>query len=296
MTIAACYVSPEGVVLGADSTTTFNWPGDPHYFNHAQKLFEIGAESTLGLVTWGIGGLGNISYRRLIAELGDDLSRRVPDSVEEVTQRWIALFWEAYNSGSLKEPIEACRELDRKPAHDPAAETPAPDARSEEEERRYQALRSDLVAGFCIGGNVPGDRTPAAWSVIFDPLLEKPEPVRQESWCFWGAPNMIRRLIFGCDEGLKQSLLNSGKWSGTREELDAITYEHMLAHPILPIRDAIDFVHTCLYSTIKALKFSSFSQICGGPIEIALITADRPFRWVRHKTMDAAIAEGEPRW
>jgi hypothetical protein len=43
VTIAARYLSPEGVVLGADSTTTmfFDQPGTtgklPHYFNYVQK-------------------------------------------------------------------------------------------------------------------------------------------------------------------------------------------------------------------------------------------------------------------
>jgi hypothetical protein len=64
---------------------------------------------------------------------------------------------------------------------------------------------------------------------------------------------------------------------------------------MLPIREAIDFVHACVSSTIKAMKFStSLAQICGGPIEIAVITTDRRFRWVRHKDWDVAIAEGDP--
>ena len=42
----------------------------------------------------------------------------------------------------------------------------------------------------------------------------------------------------------------------------------------------------------KAMKFSDLPQICGGPIEIAVITSDRRFRWVKHKTWDAAIMEG----
>jgi 20S proteasome alpha/beta subunit len=104
---------------------------------------------------------------------------------------------------------------------------------------------------------------------------------------------MIARLIHGFDFGLRQSILNSGKWTGTQQELDEILFQQFLAHPTLPVREAIDFVHSCIYSTIKALKFSNFSQICGGPIEIGVITTDRKFRWVRHKRWDAAIAEGD---
>jgi len=62
------------------------------------------------------------------------------------------------------------------------------------------------------------------------------------------------------------------------------------------MRDAIDFVHSCISSTIKTLKFSHLSQTCGGPIEIAVITTDRDFRWVRHKEWDAAIKEGYASW
>src|SRR5712671_5580285 len=67
----------------------------------------------------------------------------------------------------------------------------------------------------------------------------------------------------------------------------ASTDEYTLQHPgTVPIRDAIDFTYTCILSTIKAMKFSNLPQVCGGPIEIAVITNDRNFRWVRHKSLD----------
>ncbi len=58
----------------------------------------------------------------------------------------------------------------------------------------------------------------------------------------------------------------------------------------LPIREAIDWVHASIYATIKTMKFSHMAPVCGGPIEIAVITTDRQFRWVRHKSLDAAVA------
>jgi hypothetical protein len=44
VTIAACYTSREGVVLGADSTTTFEsgTSEQNYYLNYSQKIFEIG--------------------------------------------------------------------------------------------------------------------------------------------------------------------------------------------------------------------------------------------------------------
>ena len=62
MTIAMCAVMPEGVVLGADSTSSlFHDSTGFHYFNHNQKIFEVGENSTLGIVTWGMGGIGDVS-------------------------------------------------------------------------------------------------------------------------------------------------------------------------------------------------------------------------------------------
>jgi hypothetical protein len=290
MTIAACYLSPEGVVLGADSTTTYATEGGAHYYNHAQKLFEIGSGSTVGAVTWGLGGLAFNSYRRLFSLFADDLLRGDVHSVAEVVERWVDFFWPEYSSAEF---IKECKFLDSKKPFDPDQPALLPDARTREEEDRLQQLLGNWV-GFCIGGYVLQDRQPAASVCIFSPLGEKPKTTSvNPGFQFWGAPNMIQRLIFGWDGELRKSILESGKWSGTERELDYLLRERRLAHPAtIPIRDAIDFVHTCILSTIKALKFSNFSQICGGPIEIAVITADRPFRWVRHKEWDSAITEG----
>jgi hypothetical protein len=291
MTIAMCYLTREGVVLGADSTTSFVGAGF-HYFNHNQKLFEVGEDGTLGLLTWGLGGLTEVSYRTLIANLADDLTVAPPGSVAEASQRWIDAFADSYFKSSL---VLACQTLHAKPAFAPGVVPPDPLARTREEQDAYDLLKDSLVVGFCIGGHVTSDRTPHAFSVTFDPLAPKPAHVAVPlgQYRFWGAPNMIARLIHGFDFGLRDAILNSGHWTGAPAELDKLLFEQFLAHPILPIREAVDFVHACIYSTIKALKFSNFSQICGGPIEIATITTDRRFRWVRHKSWDAAVIEGE---
>lgn len=301
VTIAACYVSPEGIVLGADSTTTYGDPaGGQHYYNHSQKLFELSGvpeTGTFGVVTWGLGGLQISSHRTLFALLADDIETNRPQSVGEVADRWSARFWTAYSDPNCPVApfIAQCKTLAAKTAHDPAV-APSPGMRSHDEEKAFNQLRLGLVAGFCLGGYAPSDRSPTAYEIIFDPLQPRPTPVQipNPGWRFWGAPNMIQRLIFGADDELKDNLMNSGKWNGTRPELDAVVMQSTLAHPIVPIRDAIDFVHACIFSTIKAIKFSSLSQICGGPIELAVITTDRPFRWVRHKPWDVAITDGDP--
>lgn len=282
-------------MLGADSTSTYGTPNGPHYFNHAQKLFEIGENSTLGLVTWGLGGLQVSSHRTHIALLGDDLKVNPPSSVKDVVDRWRDRFWKEYTK-SLAAEIAVLKTLSQKKPYLAVATKADSKARTEQEEKQFRGLRSHLVSGFCIGGYVLPDRKPTAFEIIFDPFLDSaPQaseitPVAQR---FWGAPNMIKRLLSGCDDDVKTRILNSGKWNGSAQDLEALIAKDSLQHPIVPIRDAIDFTHACISSTIKAFKFSNRPQICGGPIEIAVITSDRPFRWVRHKHWHAAITEGE---
>jgi hypothetical protein len=294
MTIAACYVSPEGVVLGADSTSTYGFGTSVHYYNFSQKLFEIGEGATLSMVCWGLGGLQITSHRTQIGVLSDDIARLAPSTVQHVAEMWADQFWAAYNdpANGIANELSLCRTLGAKTQHDP---TVAPSAmmRTQDEELVFMQLQPMLTAGFCIAGHILPDRTPAAFEIIFDPLGTKPVPAQKSfGYWFWGAPNMIQRLIFGFDDGLKSSILSSGHWTGTLADLDALSAQHALAHPIIPIRDAIDFIYSFIFSTIKAFKFSTYSQICGGPIEVAVITTDRRFRWVKHKELDAAIAEG----
>ncbi len=88
-------------------------------------------------------------------------------------------------------------------------------------------------------------------------------------------------------------IFQSTKWTGSEKDLLDLVQASCLGQPRdLPIREAIDWVHASIYTTIKMLKFSHIAPVCGGPVEIAAITTDRKFRWVRHKSFDAAIGEG----
>lgn len=255
----------------------------------------MGQDSTLAIVTWGLGCLAQTSFRTLFAQFADELSTDRPSNGQEVAQRWCDFFWTRY-SAEMKPVIEKCRQLASKPAFVPGSGLPVRGARTEREERQFEELNLGLVVGFCIGGYLAtSERVPFAFQTIFEPLATAPpQAVAVTGPRFWGAPNMVDRLIVGCDGNFRETILASGKWVGTESDLDQLIGRQELVHGILPIRDAVDFVHTCIFSTIKALKFSNFSQICGGPIELAVITTDRKFRWIRHKTWDTAVTEGVP--
>lgn len=291
MTIAACYVSPEGVVLGADSASTHAFPTGAHHFNYGQKLFEVGNKSTLGLVTWGLGGLALGSYRTLIARLADELPANPVSSVSEVAERWAELIWPLY---SALPDVQLAQTLSAKAPFVPGV--PAdPSRRTLPEEMQFVGLLQRCTLGFCIGGYVLADRQPVASEIVFSPTLGKPSPQNLPmAQSMWGVPAFINRLINGCADEVRQVILGSGRWNGTPQDFDTLLAPHKLNHPpTVPIREAIDFCYACIFTTIKAMKFSSFPRVCGGPIEIAVITTDRPFRWVKHKELDAAIWESE---
>jgi hypothetical protein len=290
MTIAACYLSAEGVVFGADSTTTMfvsgvgpGAPGAEHHFNFAQKIFQIGENSTLAMAMWGLGNLRTVSYRTLIAQFADSLIGQGAQSMVDVADGWNRFFWNAYcaEGGQF---LDRARLLHQK------------HSRSPEEDTELDWLQQSFSGGFCLGGHLMKDRHPAAFQILYSPTLTAPgpvDPLTMGSTRFWGCPNLINRLIFGVDEFLFSTILHSGKWTGNDEDLFDLIRPCCLGQPLdLPIREAIDWVHASIYTTIKTMKFSHMAPVCGGPVEIAVITTDRKFRWVRHKTFDAAIGEG----
>lgn len=293
VTIAACYLSPEGVVLGSDSTSTYMNCGQIKHYNHGQKLFEIGVHSTVGIVTWGVGGLKFGSYRTLIARLADSVPCKSASSVLDIANAWVDLFWQEYQACFASE-ISRLRMLQQKPPLSIIDGKIDPAGRNAGEEIEFRSLSHDLVVGFCLGGYVPSDRVPHAFEIIFEPLGDKPVPhPLAPAQSFWGVPSLIGRLVNGCAEEVKAAILHCGKWSGSDADLDNLLAPYKLSHPAtVPIRDAVDFTHACLLTTVKAMKFSNLPQICGGPLELAVITTDRHFRWVKHKPWDAAIMEG----
>jgi hypothetical protein len=266
--------------------------GGFHYLNFNQKLFQIGETGTLGALTWGLAALGNLSHRTQFALLADELTATPAGSVMEVAGRWKDRFWPEY-SARLSNEIARCKALHAKSKYDASA-VPTPAMRTEKEERDYQQLKLGLIIGFCVAGYYTVDRVPHAFEILFDPLGDAPTPktIQMGQARCWGVPKIFGRLVSGIDTDLKAEILQSVKWTGSESELNMLIAKHQLYNQRLPIRDAIDFVHACIFSTIKAIKSSHLSQVCGGPIELAVITTDRPYRWVRHKEWHAAIVEG----
>lgn len=282
MTIAACYVSSEGVVFGADSTVTVTGPGrSMRHYDHAQKIFQIGEESGLGVAFWGLAALPNTSHRTMVARLSDTLRDAHPvNSVAAAAVGWRDLFWSEYSSQLA-------------PVRQQAAALAGLLLPTDPERAELNSLLQRFTVGFCLGGCLPPTRDPAAFELLFDPTLTappQPRPLAVGVPGFWGQPNLIGRLVYGIDPRLFAAIGGSPHWQGTQDQLLELVRAYNLStvHD-LPIREAIDWVFTAIYATNQAFKFSNLPPVCGGPVEIAVITTDRSFRWVRHKRLGAAL-------
>lgn len=288
MTVAACYVCSEGIVLGADSTWAIPVSSlvqertEERFFNYGQKILQVGDEqSPFGIVFWGLLALKELSCRTLVARLSDRLQGHPPKTVKEVAEQWGILFWDEYAS-AYADYRKAALELSGK------RESLTP-----EDLEAFEEMEDEYSGGACVAGYCLPDRLPRAFQLEYSLTMTKPpEPVLlTKGPYFWGWQNMVDRLTVGIDRALIEAVLSSGKWNGTRDELlDLIKETSSFGQPEnLPVREAVDLVDASLYATVKAMKFSHLAPACGGPIDIAVITTDRPFRWVRRKSLRAAI-------
>lgn len=289
MTIAACYLSPEDVVLGTDSTSTIVGPdGEPSYLDHAQKLFEVGNPgATIGLMTWGLGQIGDVSHRTIAAMVGAEHAQADFSELQPIATFAADLVW-SYYLDAYREECSRAKVLQAK--HEAGSVTVAEHA----ELRRL----AKLAGGYCIAGRTAAARPCTGFTIEWAPWLDVPTvtELRGEQPYHWGVPQFALRLIYGWDHRAVEKIITSGKWTGTPEEILDLLADGAVVWPRrLPIREAVDWIHTLIHTTIRGTKFAQRAHACGGPIEIAAISADRPFRWVCHKRLDSALVTSEGR-
>lgn len=260
MTIAGAFLTAEGVVFGVDSTITVSEAGNTWFLDHGQKLFEIGepGRGRFALCWWGQWSVGDVTHRTIVARLADRLGA------------------ESTLEGAVDELV---RLIDA------------------ERERQGSARIGNF--GYFIGGTEPRTHNPGCVELNFEKggLAEKIQ-FQMGEIRFQGRPEIFARIHSGYDPALPvrfASELTSRLGNGPLLTQANQAFEAAAASvnwgkiPALPLREAIDFLHTYLSFTAKAFKFRSGAPICGGPLEIAFISTDRPFRWVRHKPFDIAI-------
>jgi Proteasome subunit len=250
VTIAVGVACPEGLVLAADSRSSLLSNNFRIATDYADKLFPIGdrfAAVTSGWATLQGKTIGGV-LKEFVAQT--TISSTIDEAAAELRDHVLA---------RMQAHIEAG--LDPAPAND--------------------------VLTFVIGGF--DDQGVGHLKAIFLPSGTIADgPTTTDPFVVWhGDTEIINRTFWGHDV----MRLNTSKWAARhRQALEGVAY-------IVPCRwfalqDAVDFALMVVRTTIDVQRFTNgtlsqpgSSPTCGGPVQIAVLTAQDGLRWVQRTTL-----------
>jgi hypothetical protein len=292
LTIAVSIKVGEGLVLAADSTSSFFLEGSVvQSYHHARKLLQL-EEYPVGLLTFGLGSLGGRNLESLVAEFERTLpayETGAPYTIRDLADqlhRFILTKYEAVFPPPAQAAEPPPAPLAGGPT-DPAVDVPAP-------EPVAPALPPDMRPGLgiVVGGYSRGE----FFSDEFEMDLPRNGP--QEVWPdtqeeqrfgvrWWGQTAPIERLYLGCDY---RGFVEWCREGGVDETAIAASYAQLrdrIMWPIIyegmPLQDAIDLAVYLVNVTIGHSRFAVGPPVCGGHIDVATITS-RGFQWIKRKT------------
>jgi hypothetical protein len=241
MTIAIALKVGDGVVLGADSASSIlSDRGVENVYFNAEKVFNLRKGLPIGAATYGLGGIGLRSITSLAKDLrerftyGSDEWRLDPESytMEEVAVRLRRFFYEELYLPGVRDALHALWEQRR--AEAVVAGEPEPEP------------ISFPLLGFIIAGFSAGRTKPEVWEVLIAPDASCAAP--SLAWnedqagvvTYRGQAEALNRLLFGFTERTLRKLTDLG--IPEKEAFDFLVDFAPLAHPAMPIQDALDLV------------------------------------------------------
>jgi hypothetical protein len=247
----------------------------------------------LALATWGVGSLGVLSYRTLVGRLADDIKINQPQTTKDVADRWAATVWKEWNA-AYKAELAKVQLLHV-------------NKRTTDEEKESARLRG-LGVGFCIAGYCERDaRQMGAYEILFDPRTPMkappvPQPLQIGNPAFWGVPNMIKRLLLGIDERLKNDMHRGSALKLVEERIA----RSICPCPLVPLSNRAILkraVHAALEQREYALDSVGGDDFAIGAAPnvflCAMVHGIMPRKWLAHKTIhigvshDARTEDGE---
>jgi hypothetical protein len=271
VTIAVVGNFTEGVIFAVDSAVSAVNEATGavlHVFESGQKIYHIGKDrdcldSPYGAMLFGSTSFSRTSWRNVFADFCNRYNPAAQDSAQNVVVQF----------------VEYLRNLEPS------------------EEKRPSG-------GVFLAGYGPSDSAVRCFKIDEHDLSSKEIPIGALS--FDGIADIVQKHLFGIALRTKKALenvfgdvmINTQEEGGEQKQIplakmviDVLQGNGPLCSPemTMPLRDAIDYMHFLVYSTIKHFKFAPGAPICGGAVEIAAITRDRGFRRIRTKPLDSAI-------
>jgi hypothetical protein len=269
MTIVVGVATPEGLVLAADSRTTFS-NGDHHRIgsDNAQKVFEVAG---MGIATYGWAFLKNDTIAGVMDQFAAHLDDVDWEGVEGFAAELGAFYHRAFEE------------------HLAEAEIP------------WDEETMGFPLGFLVAGY--GEDGIGAIYEVYVPVTGAAtlQATTTGGGSMWrGQTDVIRRLIKGIDlQGLSEQQLElEGE---ALEKASQLEYNPL---PTITLQDGIDYASFLVRTTVDMQRFSDGTYAapgevpgCGGPLQVLAVERSRPV-WVKplvlHGPSDPGLAEGAP--
>lgn len=262
MSIGLIIKSPEGLVLAAESRITLSLqiPGSSGTtsstvtYDNVHKVLNFGElpgpHSFVGVVTYGLGGIGIRSAYSFIPEFQASLpTTRL--TVQDFSQALSKFFMQQWNNANIPSPYKG------------------------------------PPMTFVVGGFNDGE--PYGRVCVVD-IPHSPIPIEQQANTFgitWGGQReIVDRLIRGYDERtviLAQNALglNAQQIQPLTNSLSQLQMQIPIA--FMPLQDCVDLAILFIRTTIEAQRLTAGVRGCGGAIDIAIITRNEGLRFVQQK-------------
>ena len=266
MSLAVVFKGADGIVLAADSRVTL--PGMTKQgrqtliyastFDNTTKLFSVKNSPHVGVVTWGLGGIGEQEPRTvysLMPEFEDRLDGYVP--VENVAQELSGYFMDRWKKGMPD------------------------DYKGDNIHFLVGGIDKDEVYGKVFEFSIPDSITPTS---RFD---------RDNFGIIRGGQTAIMSRIFsGIDPQMPDLLSKLGIEPKSRARRLADELHKALSLPIpyqfLPLQDCVDLCIFGIQATMTIQRWSTQpSRGVGGAIDIATITRTNGFEYIQSKKIEA---------
>jgi hypothetical protein len=261
VTLAVVFKVPEGLALAVDSRVTLDvrLPAGRQissYFDNATKLLSIQGQSYVGVVTYGMGAIGQAQPRmahgfipEFEAQLGKKYDQRA--EVSEIARELGAFYTQQWQQAGM-----------------PSGAQPM----------------VFLVAGFDEGD---------AYGRVYEVVVpNNPKPVEKnpgnEFGITWGGQGeLVARLLSGVDQQAATIAQNELRLSTAQREKLTKKWSEQLSLPIpyqfLPLQDCVDLSAFLVNMTSSVQTWTVGVRGVGGATDVATITRTEGFRAIKQK-------------
>lgn len=263
MSLGIVIKGPEGLVLATESRVTLSasMPDGtviPVSFDNAKKILNFQEHQYVGAVTYGLAGIGLRTAYSFLPEFETELQNQPKMSIRDFSDRLSHFFMDQWNAVQPPPPP-------------PASNLPLP------------------TITFVVGGFNDGDPYGEVYLIN---IPTSPDPINQYETpttfgITWGGQReIVDRLIRGYDErviGIVQQMfpLNPQQAQLLRSNLGPLNMP--IPIQFLALQDCIDLAIFFIRSTIEAQRLTMGLRVCGGTIDIAIITRREGFRFIQQK-------------